>query len=74
MVIFQKRYGLKKNISYSYLKVFECKAYMHVPEERSKLHEKVLPRIFLGYADEKFGHKLWDLEKKKLLEAEMLSL
>lgn len=47
---------------------------MHVPEERSKLHEKVLPRIFLGYADEKFGHKLWDLEKKKLLEAEMLSL
>ena len=39
-----------KEISYSHLKVFRCKAFIHVPkEQRSKLDDKALPCIFIGY-------------------------
>ena len=48
-----------KDVSYSYLKVFECKAFVHVPkEQRSKLDSKSTPCIFVGYGDVEFGYKL----------------
>ena len=55
-----------KDVPYSHLKVFGCKAFMHVPkEQRSKLDDKATPCIFIKYGDEEFNYRLWDLEKQK---------
>mgnify|MGYP000468105623 FL=1 len=41
--------------------------YMHVAKvHRSKL-DKSKPCIFLGYSDDEFGYKLWDLLDKKVV-------
>ena len=46
----------KKDVSYDHLRVFGCKAFIHVPKnERSKLDVKAKPYIFLGYGREEFG-------------------
>ena len=56
-----------KDVSYAHLKVFGCKAFMHVPnEQRSNLDDKATLCIFIGYGDEEFGYMLWDSEKKKI--------
>ena len=50
-----------KNVSYDHLRVFGCKAFVHIPkDERSKLDVKAKPCIFLGYGHEEFGYKVWD--------------
>ncbi|GKV31082.1 hypothetical protein SLEP1_g39821 [Rubroshorea leprosula] len=59
-----------KDVGYSHLRVFGCKAFMHVPkEQRSKLDDKTIPCIFVGYGDEEFGYRLWDPEKKKTVRS-----
>ena len=59
-----------KEVSYSYLKVFGCKTFVHVPkEQRSKLDSKSNPCIFVGYGDAKFGYKLWDPKEKKMIRS-----
>ena len=59
-----------KDVSYSRLKVFGCKAFMHIPkEQRSKLDDKATPCIFIGYGDEEFGYSLWDSEKQKIVKS-----
>ena len=59
-----------KGTSYSHLKVFGCKAFMHVPkEQRSKLDYKATPCIFLGYGEEEFGYRLWDPKAKKFIRS-----
>ena len=59
-----ERVWTRNDVSYSHLKVFGCKTFLHVPrEQRSKLDDKTIPCIFVGYRDEKFKYKLWDLEK-----------
>ncbi|GKV17327.1 hypothetical protein SLEP1_g27844 [Rubroshorea leprosula] len=61
---------MEKDVGYSHLRVFGCKAFMHVPkEQRSKLDDKAIPCIFVGYGDEEFGYRLWDLEKKKTVKS-----
>ena len=48
-----QRFWTGKNVPYSHLKVFGCKAFMHVlKEQRSKLDDKATPCIFIGYGDE----------------------
>lgn len=43
---------------------------MHIPKEhRSKLDNKATPYIFVGYGDEEFGYRLWDIDKKKLVRS-----
>ena len=55
----------------SHLKVFGCKAFVHVPkEQRSKLDSKSTPCIFIGYGDAKFGYKLWDPKEKKIIRSQ----
>lgn len=55
---------------YSHLRVFGCKAYMHVPkEQRSKLDSKTTPCVFVGYGDEEYGFRLYDPEKKKVVRS-----
>ena len=52
-----------KYVSYSHLRVYGCKSFVHVPKkERSKLDDKAIPHVFVGYSDE-----LWDPAKKKLV-------
>ena len=59
-----------KDVSYSHLKVFWCKAFVHMPkEQRSKLDSKSTPCIFVGYGDAKFGYKPWDPKEKKMIRS-----
>ena len=56
--------------TYNHLKVFGCKAYVHVPkDERSKLDVKSKPCIFVGYGQDKFGYRLYDPAAKKLIRS-----
>jgi hypothetical protein len=46
--------------------VFGYRAYVRFPKnERSKLDNKAKQFIFLGYAHEEFGHRLWDSINKQ---------
>lgn len=59
-----------KDISYNKLRVFGCKAYVHIPkDERSKLDDKAKLCIFLGYGHEEFGYRLWDPVGKKIVRS-----
>ena len=61
-----QRVWTRKDVPYSHLMVFGCKAFMHVPkEQRSKFNDKATPCIFIGYGDEEFDYGLWDSEKQK---------
>ena len=43
---------------------------MHVPkEQRSKLDDKATSCIFIGYGDEEFDYRLWDLKKQKTVRS-----
>ena len=65
-----KKVWTGKDVSYSHLKVFGCKAFMHIPkEQRTKLDDKATPCIFIGYGDEEFDYRLWDSEKQKLVRS-----
>ena len=65
-----KRVCTRKDVYYSHLKVFGCKAFAHVPkEQRLKFDSKATPCIFFGYGDAEFGYKLRDPEKKKMIRS-----
>lgn len=52
-----------KKVNYFHLKVFGCKAFVHVPrEQRVKLDAGAVECIFLGYDNEQFCYILWDLK------------
>ncbi|KAH9095102.1 hypothetical protein LEN26_017922, partial [Aphanomyces euteiches] len=44
------------------LKTFGCLAYKYIPKSQraTKLTNPAIPCVFLGYADEQLGYKLWD--------------
>ena len=43
---------------------------MHVAkDQRSKLDSKSKPCIFLGYSEDEFGYKTWDLLDKKVIRS-----
>ncbi|KAK8936121.1 hypothetical protein KSP39_PZI013254 [Platanthera zijinensis] len=60
-----------KDPSYSHLRVFGCKAFVHVPrDERSKLDSKTRQCIFLGYGySGEFGYRFFDPVEKKLVRS-----
>lgn len=61
---------LEKDVSYSYLRVFGCKAFAHIPKEhRTKLEDKATPCILVGYGDPEFGYRLWNPESKKIFRS-----
>ncbi|GAA0142710.1 transmembrane signal receptor [Lithospermum erythrorhizon] len=62
--------GGKKRISYKHLRVFGCRAIVHVPkDERTKLDNKAKQYVFLSYGDDKFGYKLYDPIAKKVIRS-----
>ena len=59
-----------KDVSYGHLKVFGCRAFVHISkDERSKLDSKTKQCIFLGYPQEDFGYRLWDPVEKKIIRS-----
>mgnify|MGYP000246955402 FL=1 len=60
-----------KDISYRHLSVFSFLAYIHVAkDQRRKLDPKARPCIFLGYGDDEFGYRLWNLAEKKVIRSQ----
>ena len=52
------------------MRVFGCKSFLHVPrEQRSKLDDKAIAHVFVGYGDEEFEFKLWNPTKNKLVRS-----
>jgi hypothetical protein len=46
-----------KKVNYSHLKILGCEALMHIPREhRTKLDDKSMKCIFLGYVDGELGY------------------
>ena len=65
-----KRIWSGKDVSYAHLKVFGCRAFVHIPkDERSKLDNKSKQCIFLGYGQDDFGYRLWDPVDKKIVRS-----
>ena len=65
-----KRVWTWKDVSFDHLRVFGCKAFVHIPkDERSKLDVKAKPCILLGYGYEEFRHGLWDPLSKKIVRS-----
>ena len=59
-----------KKLNYSHFKIFGCEAFLHIPKEnKTKLDDKSMKCIFLGYADEEFGYRLWDPVKHKIIRS-----
>nr|GEZ05041.1 retrovirus-related Pol polyprotein from transposon TNT 1-94 [Tanacetum cinerariifolium] len=57
-----------KDVSYSHLRVFGCKASVHIPkDERSKLDVKNKPYVFLGYGQDELGYRLYDPDEKEII-------
>lgn len=64
----RERVWTGQDVSFSYLKVFSCKPFIHIPKEQwQKLDSKATPYLFLGYGDVEFGYRLLDSTKNKLL-------
>ena len=64
------RVWFDKDVSYDHLKVFGCKACVHVlKDERSKLDVKIKQCIFIGYGQDEFGYRFYDLIDKKLIRS-----
>jgi hypothetical protein len=59
-----------KEVSYDHLKVFGCKAFVHIPQdERSKLDSKTRQCIFLGYGGDQFSYNLFDPIARKVVRS-----
>ena len=65
-----ERFQTGNDISYKHLRVFDCRAYIHIlDDELSKLDDKAKEYIFLGYGYEEFGYIIWDLVVRKLIRS-----
>ena len=65
-----ERVWTDKDVSYEHLRVFGCRAFVHIPnDERSKLDSKSRQCIFLGYGRDEFGYRLWDPIDKKFIRS-----
>ena len=65
-----QRVWTDKDVSYRHLRVFDCLAYMHISkDQRRKLDPKTRPCIFLGYGNDEFGYRLWNLAEIKVIRS-----
>ena len=59
-----------KKVNYSHLKFFGCEAFVNISKEnRTKLNDKSMKSVFLGYVDGEFGCRLWDPIKNKIIRS-----
>jgi hypothetical protein len=60
--------GRKPDVSH--LRVFSCKAFAHVPDEkRTKLESKSMPCVFLGYYEGTKAYRLMCVETKRIIKS-----
>jgi hypothetical protein len=60
--------GRKPDVSH--LRVFGCKAFAHVPDEkRTKLESKSMPCVFLRYYEGTKAYRLMCLETKRIIKS-----
>jgi hypothetical protein len=60
--------GRKPNVSH--LRVFGCKAFAHIPDEkRNKLESKSMPCVFLGYCEGTKAYRLMCVETKRIIKS-----
>ncbi|MCO5563862.1 hypothetical protein L7F22_017512 [Adiantum nelumboides] len=56
--------------SVSYLRVFGCLAYAHIPQQlRGKLDDKAVKCIFVGYSSGSKGYRLYNFATNKIFES-----
>ncbi len=54
----------------SHLRVFGCKAFAHVPDEkRTKLESKSMPCVFLGYYEGTKAYRLMCVKTKRIIKS-----
>ena len=59
-----------KDVTYWHMKVFGCLVYVYVTKDKQgKLNSKTRPCIFLGYGDDEFGYRQWNLQEKKVAQS-----
>ncbi len=59
-----------RKLDVSHLKVFGCKAFAHIPnEKRSKLESKSMPCVFLGYYEGTKAYRLMCVETKRIIKS-----
>ncbi|MCO5578866.1 hypothetical protein L7F22_032713 [Adiantum nelumboides] len=59
-----------KKPSVSYLRVFGCLAYAHIPQQlRGKLDDKAVKLIFVGYSSGSKGYRLYNPATNKIFES-----
>ena len=64
------RVWFDKDVSYDHLKVFGCKACVHVPKDkRSKLDVKTKQCILIGYGQDELGYGFYDPIYKNLIRS-----
>jgi len=62
----ERWFGYKPNISY--IRVFGCLAYSHIPEQlRSKLDSKAENMVLVGYASQSKGYRLYNPNSKRVV-------
>jgi hypothetical protein len=60
--------GAKLDVSH--LRVFGCKTFMHIPDEKkSKLESKSIPCVFLGYCERTKAYHLMCVETKRIINS-----
>ncbi|MCO5609565.1 hypothetical protein L7F22_063795 [Adiantum nelumboides] len=60
--------------SVSYLRVFGCLAYAHIPQQlRGKLDDKAVKCIFMGYSSGSKGYRLYNPATNKIFESSDVS-
>jgi hypothetical protein len=60
--------GRKPDVSH--LRVFGCKAFAHIPDEKkSKLESKSMPCVFLGYCEGTKTYHLMCVETKRIIKS-----
>ena len=65
-----QRVWTSKDVLYRHLEVFGCLAYVHVVKDKwGKLDLKTRLCIFLGYGDDEFGYRLWNLAEKEVIQS-----
>ena len=59
-----------KKVNYSFLKTFDCEAFVHIDKEnRTKLVEKSKMCTLIGYGVYDFGYRLWDYENNEIIRS-----
>ncbi|MCO5562965.1 hypothetical protein L7F22_016601 [Adiantum nelumboides] len=65
---YESWYGKKPSVSY--LRVFGCLAYAHIPQRlRGKLDDKAVKCIFVGYSSGSKGYRLYNPATNKIFES-----